>query len=76
MRLTSEIHGRGKSKNGGSSPTSKPEEAAKAIVTAVKDIDYLQQLIVAIKFEIEDMQSSSQSESSSQKSDNRVLAAA
>jgi hypothetical protein len=54
----------------------KPEEAAKTIATAVKDINYLQQLIVAIEFEIEDMQSSFQSESSSQKSDNRVLAAA
>lgn len=54
--------------------SSKPEEVAKAIATAVKDINYLQQLIVAIEFEIEDMQSSSQS--SSQKSDNRVLAAA
>jgi hypothetical protein len=56
--------------------SSKPEEAAKAIVTAVKDIDYLQQLIVAIEFEIEDMKSSSRSQSSSKKSDNRVLAAA
>lgn len=56
--------------------SSKPEEAAKAIATAVKDINYLQQLIVAIKFEIEGIQSLSQSQCSSQKSDNRVLAAA
>jgi hypothetical protein len=56
--------------------SSKPDEAAKAIATAVKDIDYLQQLIVAIEFEIEDIQNSFQSQSSSQKNDNRVLAAA
>ena len=56
--------------------SSKPEEVAKAIATAVKDLDYLQQLIVAIEFEIEDRQSSSQSQSPSQKSDNQILTAA
>ncbi|MGB5633499.1 MAG: hypothetical protein WBM44_25995 [Waterburya sp.] len=56
--------------------SSKPEEVAKAIATAVKNLDYLQQLIVAIEFEIEDRQSLSQSQSPSQKSDNQILTAA
>ncbi len=56
--------------------SSRPEAAAKAIASAVKDINYLQQLIVEIEFEIEDMQSSSPSHFLSKKSDNRILAAA
>lgn len=38
--------------------SSNPEQAAKAISQAVNNPDYLQQLIVAIEFEIEDLQAS------------------